>query len=278
MSGLAALPLEAAAALAGLLGCMIGSFLNVVAHRLPGIVLAEAGGERPALGLAFPASHCPHCDTPLTWRENVPLVSWLLQRGRCRHCSSAISYRYPLLEALGGLAAAACVCRFGFTVEAGLAAAFLLALLALAAIDIEAGLLPDRITLPLLWVGLIAAASSFGPTPAQAILGAAAGYGLLDGLNRLSRLCLGRDGMGGGDAKLAAAMGAWLGPIGLVWALLLAFTAGAAYGVAARKAASADPTGEELPFGPWLALGAAVLTIWPELVAIGGRWLTSGSF
>jgi len=280
-------PPEIALPLAVLFGLLIGSFLNVVVGRLPGIVTAEAEGRRPAMSLAYPASHCPKCGAALSWRENLPLLSFLLQRGRCRHCAGRISWRYPILEALGATAGAVAVWRFGVGVEALLVAAFLLSLLALSAIDLEAGLLPDRITLPLLWLGLVAAAFGSGPAPAMAILGAAAGYAALDGLNRLTRLCLGRDGMGGGDAKLAAALGAWLGPEGLAVALLIAFAGGALYGVAALLAKRASktvatpskggagdaPAGDELPFGPWLALGGAVLSLAPEFAGRALAWL-----
>jgi len=288
MLELAAPPPEIAIPLAGLFGLLIGSFLNVVAHRLPGIVIAEAEGRRPAMSLAFPASHCPQCHATLGWRENIPLLSFLLQRGRCRHCAAAIPWRYPALELLGAAAAALAVWRFGFSLEGARLAVFLLTLLALAAVDLESGLLPDRITLPLLWLGLLIAALGHGPAPAQAILGAAAGYAALDGLNRATRLCLGRDGMGGGDAKLAAAMGAWLGPAPLLWALLIAFATGAIYGVGAlltkwtsnRSPATNGQTGaaaDELPFGPWLALGGAVLATWPELGGAASTWWRFGA-
>lgn len=281
MTGLASLPLEAAIALAAMFGCMIGSFLNVVAHRLPAMVLAECDGDEAPFTLSFPASHCPSCETPLGWIENVPLLSWLAQRGRCRHCAAPISWRYPLLEALGALAAALAVWRFGVTVDAALAAGVLLALLALAVIDAETGLLPDRITLPLLWAGLIAAGAGYGPGALQAAAAAAAGYLAFEGLNLACRLMTGRDGMGGGDSKLAAAMGAWLGPFGLAWALLAAFAAGALYGLAKKASKLSDQSSveaNELPFGPWLAGSAAAFTLWPELADIAGGWVAVGSF
>ena len=290
MNGLATLPPELAIGLGGLIGLLIGSFLNVVVHRLPAIVVAEAEGREAPASLAFPASHCPKCGSALRWRENLPLLSYLIQRGRCRHCAAAISWRYPALEALGAVLAAVAVWRFGPTVAGAAVAVYLLALLTLAAIDLETGLLPDRITLPLLWLGLILAALGHAATPGlgagQAILGAAAGYAALDGLNRVTRLCLGREGMGGGDAKLAAAMGAWLGPVPLAWALLLAFVVGSVYGVGALLSKRApnrppeprmdDAASDELPFGPWLALGGAIFVAAPEAASFATAWWARG--
>lgn len=280
MTSFLTFPPEAAIALAALFGCLIGSFLNVVAHRLPAMVMAAANGAAPQFNLSFPASHCPSCETPLAWHENLPLVSWIAQRGHCRHCAAPISWRYPLLEALGALAAALAIWRFGATVDGVLAAIFLLSLLTLATIDAETGLLPDRITWPLILVGLAAAAIGYGPTFGAATLAAAAGYLGFEGLNLACKLAIGRDGMGGGDAKLAAAMGAWLGPVGLAWALLMAFTVGAVVGLATRRLGQTgeQPTiSEEIPFGPWLALAAAVFCLWPELAHMASnQTLASG--
>lgn len=276
-----ALPPEAAILIGGVFGCLVGSFLNVVVHRLPAMVLNEAA-ETPVMNLAFPASHCPSCATPLSWRDNIPLASWLLLRGRCRACAMPISWRYPALEALGAAIGALAIWRFGFGVEGLLAAGFLMTLTALAAIDLETGLLPDRATLPLLWAGLIAAAFGKGPDPADAILAAALAYGALTALNLLCRLALGRDGMGGGDAKLAAAIGAWIGLAAIPWSLLISFGAGAVYGILMRAQrtrranGSASAAADELPFGPWLALGGAALFCWPEIAAVGAEWLMFG--
>lgn len=289
MIGFDAMPVALAVGLGGLFGCLIGSFLNVAAHRLPAMVLAECEGGSPGMSLAFPASHCPTCQTPLSWRENIPLLSFLLQRGRCRHCEAGIAWRYPMLEALGGVAGGFAVWRFGFGVEGALFAVLLLALLTLTVIDLETRLLPDRITLPLLALGLTAAAVGYGPSAGAALAGAAIGFGLLTGLNQVSRWAMGQDGMGGGDAKLAAALGAWLGASSLVWALLLAFAAGAVFGVALRavgaigggKAATTSVGGApagSIAFGPWLAFGGVVVACAPELVAAGAAWLATGGF
>jgi leader peptidase (prepilin peptidase)/N-methyltransferase len=186
------------------------------------------------------------------------------------------------LEILGGVAGAIAVWRFGFTVEGALAAGFLLSLIALSAIDLETGLLPDRLTLPLVWVGLAGAALGFGPNAAQAILGAALGYVLLEGLNRLCVLTIGRDGFGGGDGKLAAAMGAWLGLSSLPLALFIAFATGAIYGLGvrlliSRKSGVRADDSNEIPFGPWLAVGAVVLMLWPGMAAMAADWLIYGT-
>jgi leader peptidase (prepilin peptidase)/N-methyltransferase len=286
LQAFAALPPVALITVAALFGCLIGSFLNVVAHRLPLIINAEdAGGNTDDLTLSYPASRCPDCGHNLRWYENIPLISFLAQRGKCRHCGTAISWRYPLLEAAGGILAGLAVWQFGPSLHAAAIAAFLLALLALTAIDLDTGLLPDRITLPMLWLGLIAAAAGHGPTAASAILGAVIGYMALDLLNRIARLIAGADGMGGGDMKMAAMMGAWLGPEALGVALFIACASGAIYGVAGRLIRPAADTGAEtdiptgaIPFGPWLAFGAAVLALWPEFADITTRWALYGVY
>lgn len=288
------LPAPMLAAIGCLFGCLVGSFLNVVAHRLPLMIAAEEAGDASSgISLSYPSSHCPQCGHALSWYENIPLLSFMMQRGKCRHCGARISWRYPLLEALAGMLGGLAIWKYGLTIDGAAIAVFLLALLALTAIDLDTGLLPDKITLPLLWLGLLAAAAGHGPAPAAAILAAAAGYAALDGLNRVSRLITGQDGMGGGDMKMAAMMGAWLGPEGLVFALFLAFASGAAYGlllrllqrIAPSNATDQNPASQDddlppgaLPFGPWLALGAAVTALWPEIVNVAIVWFQAGSY
>lgn len=280
------LPPVALITLSVVFGCLIGSFLNVVAHRLPLMIEAEELGEDAGgLSLSYPSSRCPDCGHNLSWYENIPLLSFLLQGGKCRHCGTNISWRYPLLEATAGVLAGLAVWQFGLSLHAAAITAFLLALLALTAIDLDTGLLPDRITLPLLWLGLIAAAAGHGPAPASAILGAVIGYLTLDALNRVARLLTGQDGMGGGDMKMAAMMGAWLGPEALAVALFIACASGAAYGVALRlmgsdNAATDDPglPAGAMPFGPWLAFGAAILALWPEVADLAMQWVIYGNY
>lgn len=286
LQAFASLPPAALIALGALFGCLIGSFLNVVAHRLPLMIAAEDAGDYSGqITLSFPASRCPDCGHSLSWRENIPLLSYVMQRGKCRHCGTGISWRYPVLEAAAGVLAGLAVWQFGLTIQAAAITAFLLALLALTAIDLDTRLLPDRITLPFLWLGLIAAAAGHGPAPVNAILGAVIGYMSLDLLNRIARLLTGQDGMGGGDMKMAAMMGAWLGPEALAVALFIACASGAVYGLADRfiRPASASNTEMDtpagaIPFGPWLASGAGALALWPELAGRVWEWALYGGY
>jgi leader peptidase (prepilin peptidase) / N-methyltransferase len=256
------------ALLGSLLGLILGSFLNVVVHRLPRqldrqsrawaqdllSLGPDAEDAAPPYNLAWPPSHCPRCETPLRWFHNLPLVSWLALRGRSACCRQPIALRYPLLEGVMGLLTAFLFLRFGLAAEA-LALVFLTGtLLALAAIDGEWQLLPDTLTLPLLWLGLLGAVLGWTPVlgPADAIIGAAAGYLSLLSLYWGHRLLTQREGMGFGDFKLLAAGGAWLGWQALPQVALLAAASGLAYALTARLRGRLDP-GQALPFGPFLA-------------------------
>ncbi|MGE4335203.1 MAG: A24 family peptidase [Pigmentiphaga sp.] len=278
---LAALPSAAPWIVAVLLGLALGSFVNVVIARLPRMLergwheaYAEVRGEsavpEPPYNLARPGSHCPHCGHVLSWLELLPVVSWCWQRGRCRHCRAAISWQYPLVEVAGAILAAACYWRFGLHPYALAAFGASLALLALAVIDLQTLLLPDDITQPLLWSGLLVAVAGWGPIlPTAAIIGAAAGYAALWLLATVYRLITGREGMGQGDFKLLAALGAWLGPLALPPIVLAASVLGLAAGVylmVRQRAHSRTP----LPFGPCLALAGAIqffllppVRLWP---------------
>ncbi|KDD57620.1 prepilin peptidase [Bordetella bronchiseptica] len=232
---------------AAVLGLALGSFLNVVLARLPAMLEYRwrldvqpdgAAACAPPPGLAHPPSRCPHCATALRWRHNVPVLSWLWLRGRCAFCAAPIAARYPLVEAATGALCAGIAVLYGPTLLAlalmGLAAM----LLVLACFDLEHLLLPDCLTLPLLWAGLLANAAGMGlATPAQAIAGAAAGYALLAGVAWAFRRRTGRDGLGLGDAKLLAALGAWLGWQALPALLLAAGLWGVAAGLLAFGAA-----------------------------------------
>ncbi|MBN3268097.1 hypothetical protein CUR95_12640 [Bordetella bronchiseptica] len=258
---------------AATLGLVLGSFLNVLLARLPAMLEyrwrldGQPGGEAacaPPPGLTHPPSRCPHCATPLRWRHNVPVLSWLWLRGRCAFCAAPIAARYPLVETASGALFAGIAALYGPTLLAlalmGLAAA----LLALACFDIEHLLLPDCLTLPLLWAGLLANAAGMGlATPVQAIAGAAAGYALLAGVAWAFRRRTGRDGLGLGDAKLLAALGAWLGWPALPALLLAAGLWGVAAGLLARwrRRAALQPLGPGLAFGAaaWVAAGAGLL-------------------
>ncbi len=257
---------------AGLFGLMIGSFLNVVIHRMPIIMerdwaaqCAELRGEAPpvfeALSLARPRSRCPKCGHSITALENIPIISWLLLRGRCKGCAAPISIRYPLVEATTGLLFAFVAWHFGFT-AAGLGAlVFVGALIALTGIDFDTQLLPDDITLPLLWLGLALNAFSVYTDLKSAVIGAMAGYLSLWGVYWSFKLFTGKEGMGYGDFKLLAALGAWLGWQMLPLAILLSSFVGAVVGIAlmifARQGRNVP-----IPFGPYLAAAGAIALIW----------------
>jgi leader peptidase (prepilin peptidase) / N-methyltransferase len=272
------------AAVAGLAGLAIGSFLNVVIHRLP-IVLERqwraqaadlegrpAAVEAEPYNLVRPRSRCPACQAPIKASHNVPVLSWLLLRGRCASCRAPISARYPGIELATGIAFAAVAWRFGFGATALLACLYTAYLIALAGIDIDRQLLPDILTLPLLWIGLLASlwpGAGDVPPPAalrDAVLGAAGGYLFLWLVFHLFRLATGKEGMGFGDFKLFAAIGAWLGWQMLPLVLLLAAGVGAVVGVA-MMAASRLGRGVPIPFGPYLAGAAWIAMLWgPAIV------------
>ena len=260
----------------GLFGLLVGSFLNVVILRLPARLNwqlrrecrdwledeATAAPEEAPPGIAFPGSRCPHCGTPLRWRENIPLLSYLLQRGRCRHCDAALSRQYPLVELAAAAVALITLAVLGPGGEAVAVTGLAWAFLALTAIDLREQLLPDAITLPALWIGLLLAVAGFGPTPADAIVGAVMGYGLLWLVANGYRWYSGRIGMGGGDLKLLAVIGAWAGWQLLPLALLLAAVPAALVGIALLLAGRHRHTA--IPFGPYLALGGWLVLLWGE--------------
>ena len=257
---------------AGLIGLIVGSFLNVVIHRLPimmerewAVQCAELKGEAPpvyeTLSLARPRSRCPQCGHRITALENVPVVSWLLLRGRCRGCDARIPLRYPLTEALTGLLFAFSTWHFGLT-AAGLGALILIAaLIALTGIDFDTQLLPDDITLPLLWAGLSFNAFSVYTDLRSAVVGAMAGYLSLWAVYWSFKLATGKEGMGYGDFKLLAALGAWLGWQMLPLIILLSSFVGAAVGVALLVVAR-HGRNVPIPFGPYLAAAGTIALVW----------------
>jgi leader peptidase (prepilin peptidase) / N-methyltransferase len=260
-----------------LVGLVVGSFLNVVIYRLPtmlerewrlqaadllrpaaeGSVLAPSTTER--FTLSTPPSACPACKAPIKAWQNVPVLSWLMLRGRCASCKTRISARYPIVELATGLLSAWAAWHFGFGVAGICALAITWALIALTGIDIDHQLLPDNITLPLMWAGLVAAAL-IGPTagialpvsPKDAVIGAAAGYVSLWLVFHAFRLVTGKEGMGYGDFKLFAALGAWMGWKNLPLVILLSAATGAILGISMIVLRGRDRAAP-MPFGPYLA-------------------------
>nr|WP_310734570.1 A24 family peptidase [Azohydromonas caseinilytica] len=289
-----------------LLGLCIGSFLNVVVHRLPRMlerqwwqdvaqqladadshartlgrapapVLADSAGALqqaldalPALTLSRPRSQCPHCGAPIAWHDNLPLLGWLKRRGRCAACGGRIALRYPLLELGTAALFAAIGARFEAQPLALLWCAVAATLLALALIDWDTTLLPDALTLPLLWAGLVAAALDWTLPLPQALWGAVAGYGSLWSVYWLFKLATGKEGMGYGDFKLMAALGAWFGAWMIIPILLMASLLGAVVGIGMKLTHSLRD-GVYVPFGPFLA-GAGLVVMLAGTRAVLG-WM-----
>jgi leader peptidase (prepilin peptidase)/N-methyltransferase len=257
---------------AGLFGLMVGSFLNVVIHRLPIMMerdwaaqCAELRGEPApafeALSLARPRSRCPQCGHRISALENIPVISWLVLRGRCKGCASRISPRYPLVELLTGLLFALGARHFG-PGAAGLGSLVLVgALIALTAIDFDTQLLPDDITLPLLWVGLALNSVGTYTDLKSAVIGAMAGYLSLWAVYWGFKLTTGKEGMGYGDFKLLAALGAWLGWQMLPLTILMSSLVGAVVGIALMVFAR-HGRNVPIPFGPYLAVAGAIALVW----------------
>lgn len=255
-----------------LLGLAVGSFLNVVIHRLPKIMehgwLAECAamrGEAPPqyekLSLASPRSRCPQCGHAITAAENIPIFSYLFLKGHCRRCKARISPRYPLVEALSGVLSGYAIWHFGAS-WAGIGALFFIwCMIALTFIDFDTQLLPDSITLPLLWAGLLLNLGSTFTDLRSAVIGAAAGYLSLWSVYWAFKLATGKEGMGYGDFKLLAAIGAWLGWQMLPLTILASSMVGAVVGIAlivfARHGRSIP-----IPFGPYLAAAAVIALFW----------------
>ncbi|MGH8076178.1 MAG: prepilin peptidase [Lysobacter sp.] len=261
-------------------GLLLGSFLNVVILRFPPRM--EWGWKRdareilelpevydpPPPGIVVERSHCPQCKRQLSWYENIPVFSWLALRGRCRSCGNKISMQYPLVEVLTMLLMVACVWRFGFGWQGFGAMVFTGFLISLSGIDLRTQLLPDQLTLPLMWLGLIASADNlyFGAKPA--LLGAVAGYLSLWSVWWLFKQLTGKEGMGHGDFKLLAAIGAWVGLNGVLPTILISSLVGAIIGsiwLAVKGRDRATP----IPFGPYLAVAGWVAFFWGEQLVDG---------
>ena len=271
-------------------GLLVGSFLNVVIHRLPKMMErewqsdcaslsdsvatpGEAAAVPPRYDLVTPRSACPGCGAPITAVQNVPVISWLVLGGRCAGCRAPISARYPIVELATGLLSALVAWRFGWGWEAGCALVITWYLVAMTGIDIDTQLLPDSLTLPLLWMGLLAAAwlgRGTAPIPVDlksAVLGAVFGYLSLWSVYQAFKLTTGKEGMGYGDFKLLAALGAWLGWQMLLPVILFSAATGAVLGIlliVLRRHGRDVP----IPFGPYLAAAGWLVMMWgPQLVS-----------
>lgn len=258
-------------------GLCIGSFINVIIYRLP--LQLEAGWRKDSrdflgisqeetpqdksLNVAFPSSHCPCCHTPLKLWHNIPLISYLLLRGRCAECRSPISLQYPLVELLAGVVCIGFIYRYGVNTQGFLSIVFTLVLLTLTGIDFKTQLLPDILTLPLLWLGLLANTQGMFTSLESAVIGAAAGYLALWAVYWLFKLFTGKEGMGHGDFKLLAALGAWLGWQQLPLIILLSSLVGAVMGIAMVVALGRD---RQIPmaFGPYLAIAGVISLVWGD--------------
>ncbi len=256
----------------GLIGLVVGSFLNVVIHRLPRMLerdwaaqCAELRGETPPaaepFSLVAPRSRCPQCGHAITALENIPLLSYLFLGGRCRGCRTRISPRYPLVEALSALLSAYAGWRFGPTWAAAGALLFLWCMIALTFIDFDTQLLPDSITLPLLWAGLLLNLGATYADLKSAVIGAIAGYLALWSVYWLFKLATGKEGMGYGDFKLLAAIGAWLGWQMLPLTILASSAVGALVGIVLIVAAR-HGRNVPIPFGPYLAAAGVIALFW----------------
>jgi len=259
------------------LGLLVGSFLNVVIHRLPLMMergwqaqcrdyLGESPAEQAALTLAKPVSHCPHCGHEIRFYENIPVLSYLWLRGKCASCQQAISIRYPLVELLTGVTSAVIAWHFGFGWQAGAALLLTWALIALSVIDTDHQLLPDAITLPFLWLGLTLSLFPVFADMRSSLIGAIAGYLSLWTVYQLFKLLTGKEGMGFGDFKLLALLGAWLGWQSLPIIILLSSAVGAVLG-GAMIAIQGRDRAQPIPFGPYLAIAGWIALLWGERIS-----------
>lgn len=263
--------------LAGILGLLVGSFLNVVGYRLPLMMerrwrmecaeltaaAADSGQEAQTFNLLFPRSACPACGHQITALQNIPIISYLFLHGKCKTCGTAISIQYPIVEGITGLTSAFVVWHFGYSWQALAALLLTWSLIALTIIDIKKQLLPDNITLPLLWLGLILNLEGLFTDSYSSILGAVFGYLSLWIVYHLFRLATGKEGMGYGDFKLLAALGAWMGwqllPVIIIFSSLVGAIVGIAMIMTRRQ-----QQGQPIPFGPFLAAAGWLALLWGQ--------------
>ncbi len=260
------------------LGLMIGSFLNVVIYRLPVMMEREwqiqarefldqpPAETQKSLTLAKPASRCPHCGHKIRFYENIPVISYLLLRGKCSACGTGISMRYPLIELLTGVLSALVAWHFGFGWQTVAALPLTWALIALSLIDFDTQLLPDSITLPFLWFGLLLSLFPVFADMRASLIGAIAGYMSLWIIYQAFRLLTGKEGMGFGDFKLLALLGAWMGWQALPMIVLLSSAVGAVLGGALVVFKGRDRA-QPMPFGPYLAIAGWIALLWGEQIS-----------
>jgi leader peptidase (prepilin peptidase)/N-methyltransferase len=272
------------AAIAGVLGLLVGSFLNVVIHRLPRMLerqwaeeCAEFSGQpapqQEAFNLLVPRSRCPHCGHAIRWYENIPVLSWLVLRGKCSQCRQGISVRYPVVELVTAAFFALCAARWGLTLQAGAWAAFAALLICLFLIDMDTQILPDDLNYSLLWLGLLVSASGWSVPLASAVWGAALGYLVFWGIFQAFKLATGKEGMGYGDFKLLAALGAWCGIKAILPILLISSLVGAVIGSAWLLLKGKD-RGSQIPFGPYLAIAGWIQFIsGADLLGMYLQWI-----
>jgi leader peptidase (prepilin peptidase)/N-methyltransferase len=262
-------------ALAGLIGLLVGSFLNVVIYRLPVMMQRnwrkecaeylqiDTGESEPLapFNLSVPLSRCPHCNTPIKPYQNIPVLSYLFLKGRCAACSHPIAVRYPLVEAFTAITSALVAWHFGYSPQTAVALVLTWSLIAMSFIDIDHQLLPDTITLPLLWLGLLLSLFGFFTDTHASIIGAIVGYTVLWAVYHLFKLVTGKEGMGYGDFKLLALFGAWLGWQYLPVIILLSSLVGAIIGIAMIVFGKRDRN-SPIPFGPYLAAAGWIALLW----------------
>lgn len=261
--------------MSAIFGLLVGSFLNVVIHRLPKMMEQEWRaqsleflGQEPAepetrMTLSTPNSSCPQCGHAIRPWENIPVISYLFLRGKCSNCKAGISLRYPLVELLTGALTLVVVHHFGASWQSLLAFAFTAMLIAMSMIDFDTQLLPDKLTLPLLWLGLIANSFGLFTSLQDAVWGAVAGYLVLWGVFHLFKILTGKEGMGYGDFKLLAALGAWMGWQALPMIILLSSLVGAIIGISLILFRGRDRQ-IPIPFGPYLAIAGWIALLWSD--------------
>ncbi len=271
--------------LSGIIGLMVGSFLNVVIYRLP--IMMHQGWKKECqeflelsitdqddkpFNLSLPGSHCPECSTEIKWYQNIPVFSYLFLKGKCANCQTSISLRYPFVEALTAILTVVVAYQLGGQIETLFAILLTWILIALSGIDIDHQLLPDNITLPMLWLGLFLSLFNILTDPVSSIIGAIAGYLILWTIYQSFKLLTGKEGMGYGDFKLLALFGAWLGWQYLLQIILMSSIVGAIIGTSMVIFVKRDKS-TPIPFGPYLAIAGWIALLWGD--KINSLYLTS---